>query len=42
MVGHTGNLSAAIKAVEALDDVVSKLLEWSKDEDVDILITADH
>ena len=42
MVGHTGNLSAAIKAVEALDDVVSKLLEWSKDEDVDILLTADH
>jgi 2,3-bisphosphoglycerate-independent phosphoglycerate mutase len=25
-----------------LDDVVSKLLEWSKDEDVDILLTADH
>ena len=42
MVGHTGNLSAAIKAVETLDEVVSKLLEWSKNEDVDILLTADH
>jgi bisphosphoglycerate-independent phosphoglycerate mutase (AlkP superfamily) len=25
-----------------LDDVVSKLLQWSRDEDVDILLTADH
>jgi bisphosphoglycerate-independent phosphoglycerate mutase (AlkP superfamily) len=35
-------LPAAIIAVETLDDVVSKLLKWSKDEDIDILITADH
>ena len=42
MVWHTWNLSAAIKAVETLDDVVAKLLKWSKNDDVDILITADH
>jgi len=42
MVGHTGVLSAAIKAVETLDDVVAKLLQWSKNENVDILLTADH
>ena len=42
MVWHTGVLSAAIKAVETLDWIVAKLLQWSKDEDVDILLTADH
>ena len=42
MVGHTGKLPAAIKAVETLDGVVAKLLEWSRNENVDILITADH
>jgi 2,3-bisphosphoglycerate-independent phosphoglycerate mutase len=42
MVGHTGVLPAAIKAVETLDWIVAKLLQWSKDENVDILLTADH
>lgn len=42
MVWHTGILPAAVKAVETLDSVMAKLLQWSKDEDVDILITADH
>ena len=42
MVWHTGVLSAAIKAVETLDWIVDRLLQWSKDENVDILITADH
>ena len=42
MVWHTWKLPAAIKAVETLDSVVSKILEWSKNEDIDILITADH
>ena len=42
MVWHTGVLSAAIKAVETLDWIVAKLLQWSKDENVDILLTADH
>jgi bisphosphoglycerate-independent phosphoglycerate mutase (AlkP superfamily) len=35
-------LPAAIKAVETLDAIVAKLLQRSKNEDVDILITADH
>ena len=42
MVWHTGILPAAIKAVETLDLVMAKLLEWSKNEDIDLLITADH
>jgi 2,3-bisphosphoglycerate-independent phosphoglycerate mutase len=42
MVGHTGVLPAAIKAVETLDGIVANLLQWSKDENVDILLTADH
>lgn len=42
MVGHTGSMPAAIKAVEKLDEVAARLIEWSKNEDIDILMTADH
>ena len=42
MVGHTWILPAAMKAVETLDEVMAKLLDWSKRDDVDLLITADH
>ena len=42
MVWHTWILPAAMKAVETLDEVTAKLLQWSKDEDIDILLTADH
>ena len=42
MVGHTGNFSAAVKAVEALDECLGKVIETSKKHNVDVLITADH
>lgn len=42
MVGHTGNYSAGICAVETLDKVVEKLYKLAKDNDFVLLITADH
>lgn len=42
MVWHTWSMPAAIRAVEKLDSVVARLLELSRDEDIDILLTADH
>jgi len=42
MVGHTGNLSAAIKAVEAVDSCLGKIHKAAKETQTEILITADH
>ena len=42
MVGHTGVLDAAIKAVETVDTCVGKIAEKAKQKDVVMLITADH
>ena len=42
MVGHTGNLEAAIKAVEAVDECVGKVVEAMLEKDGTVLITADH
>ena len=42
VIGHTGNLEAAIKACTTVDDYVSKLLESCKTHNIDMLITADH
>jgi len=42
MVGHTGNLEAAIKAVETIDDCVGKVVEAIKEVNGVVLITADH
>lgn len=42
MVGHTGVREAIIKTVEKLDELVAKILKLSREEDVDILLTADH
>lgn len=42
MVGHTGILPAAIKAVEALDHYVGKVVEAALALDYGIIITADH
>ncbi|MGV8152296.1 MAG: 2,3-bisphosphoglycerate-independent phosphoglycerate mutase [Candidatus Nanoarchaeia archaeon] len=41
MVGHTGNIEAIKKAIEAVDNVVGKIYEAAKD-DYNILIFADH
>lgn len=42
MVGHSGNLNAAIRACEAVDEGLGRILEASIDTDATVLITADH
>ena len=42
MVGHTGSLSAAIKAVEAVDTGLGRLAEAIRKVDGALLVTADH
>ncbi len=42
MVGHTGNMEAAIKAVEIIDEQLEKLVKTVKNIDGTIFITADH
>ena len=42
MVGHTGNLDAAIKAVEAVDTCVGKIIDALSKHNGTCIITADH
>ena len=42
MVGHTGSLNAAIKAVETIDECVGKIVDAVKKVQGVLLITADH
>ncbi len=42
MVGHTGKMDAAIKAVEALDVALDKVTAAALEVDAEVLITADH
>ncbi len=42
MVGHTGVMEAAIKAIEALDNCVQRIVERIIEKDGQILLTADH
>ena len=42
MVGHTGSMEAAIKALEAVDDGVGKVVEAMKNNGGVLLVTADH
>lgn len=42
MVGHTGNMEAAIKAIEALDVCIGKIVTMVLEIDGQILLTADH
>jgi len=42
MVGHTGNFPAAIKAIEALDTCMARLKTKCEEENITMLITADH
>ncbi len=42
MVGHTGVLAAAVKAVEAVDDAVGRVLSAIKDKGGSLVLTADH
>ncbi len=42
MVGHTGNLDAAIKALETIDECVGRVVEAVENNGGVLLITADH
>ena len=42
MVGHTGNLDAAVKAIEVIDECVGKVVEEVNKQEGILLITADH
>lgn len=42
MVGHTGVYDAAVKACEAVDDCIGRVVEAIKEVDGQLLITADH
>jgi len=42
MVGHSGNMQAAIKACEAIDKCVKEIVETALENKYTIIITADH
>ena len=42
MVGHTGDMAAATKAVEVVDDCIGKILPRLMELDAQVLIFADH
>ncbi|HSH53827.1 MAG TPA: 2,3-bisphosphoglycerate-independent phosphoglycerate mutase [Methylotenera sp.] len=42
MVGHTGNLQAAIKAIETLDTCVGRVVKAMQSAGGEVIITADH
>jgi len=42
MVGHTGSLPAAIKAVETVDECLGKIVKIIEEKQGNLIITADH
>jgi 2,3-bisphosphoglycerate-independent phosphoglycerate mutase len=42
MVGHTGNESAAIEAVNVIDECLGEIVKKAEKKGYDVLITADH
>jgi|ERR1043166_1434553 2,3-bisphosphoglycerate-independent phosphoglycerate mutase len=42
MVGHTGRLDAAVKAIEALDACLGRVVEATREIGGELLITSDH
>ena len=42
MVGHTGILPAAVKAVETIDSCLDRVVDLVLSKDGEVLITADH
>src|SRR5581483_5562796 len=42
MVGHTGNLEAATRAIEVLDECLGRVISAMRDIGGEVLITADH
>ncbi len=42
MVGHTGDLVAAIKAVESVDEALNDIIKAAKEENYSMVLTSDH
>lgn len=42
MVGHTGNLPAAVKALESVDACLGRIVQWIEANDALLILTADH
>jgi 2,3-bisphosphoglycerate-independent phosphoglycerate mutase len=42
MVGHTGNLAAATRAIEVLDECIGRVVAAMRESGGEVLITADH
>jgi 2,3-bisphosphoglycerate-independent phosphoglycerate mutase len=42
MVGHTGNIDACIKAVQALDTCLARVIQTALDTETLLLVTGDH
>ncbi len=42
MVGHTGNFDAAVKAVEAVDHELGRIVRKAKEDDYALVVTSDH
>jgi 2,3-bisphosphoglycerate-independent phosphoglycerate mutase len=42
MVGHTGNLAAATRAIEVLDECIGRVVAAMQESGGEVLITADH
>lgn len=42
MVGHTGNLDAAILALETIDECLRKIIDWVESNKAFAAVTADH
>ncbi|MDD3187618.1 MAG: 2,3-bisphosphoglycerate-independent phosphoglycerate mutase [Bacilli bacterium] len=42
MVGHTGNINATIKALEAVDECLGKIIKKTEEINGNLFVTADH
>ena len=42
MVGHTGNYEAAVSSIETLDQCLNDLIKKCEEEDITLILTADH
>ena len=42
MVGHTGNIEATIKAIEAVDECIGKIFKQCKKNGYSLVLTSDH
>ena len=42
MVGHTGNIEATVKAIEAVDQCIGKIFKESQKSGYSLILTSDH